>query len=115
MAHSRVTDPFRGGLPPAERTDVYLWLLVLGVMVVDIALTLVGLGVGLIETNPVALFGIETVGYAVLAYLKVPALLLGVVGWVTLSRPMRRLNLVGLAVPWAAASLINLSLIVSAT
>lgn len=98
-------------LPRTERRDVHLWFLVLGAMVADIGLTLVGLGMGLIETNPIALFGIETVGYAVLAYLKVPALLLGVVGWISLSRTARRLNLVGLALPWVAASLVNLFLV----
>lgn len=94
-----------------EPLDVQLWLLVLASMAADIALTLYGLRMGLVETNPIAIFGIETVGYAVLAYLKVPALLLGVVGWIVLPPGARRLNLVGLSLPWAGASLFNLWLI----
>lgn len=81
-------------------------------MVADIVLTLAGFAAGLVETNPVALFGIETFGYAVLAYLKVPAILLGLLGWVVLSRTARRLNLIGLAIPWALAAAVNLCLIV---
>ena len=53
------------------------------------------------------LFGLETLGYAVLAFLKVPALLLGVIGWVYLLKATRRLNLLGLAMPWVAAVLLN--------
>lgn len=97
-----------------ETRDVQLWLLVLATMVADIGLTLYGLRLGLVETNPIAIFGIETVGYAVLAYLKVPALLLGVAGWIVLPTTARRLNLIGLTLPWAAATLVNLWLILGA-
>lgn len=108
-AHS-VADAFRS----MDRLDVNLWLLVLAVMAGDVALTRYGLSVGLIETNPIALFGIDTFGYAVLAYLKIPAFLLGILGWVILPEHLRRLNLVGLALPWAVATAVNLWLIASA-
>jgi len=94
-----------------DPVDVHLWFIVLAVMVADITLTIYGLGLGLIETNPIALFGINTVGYAVLAYLKVPALLLGVVSCMVLSEQARRLTLIGLAMPWAAAVVVNFCLI----
>lgn len=95
-----------------DRRDRHLWLLVFGVMVGDVVLTRYGLDLGLIETNPIALFGIETFGHAVLAYLKVPAILLGIVGWVLLPEHQRRLNLIGLAIPWSLATAVNLWLIV---
>lgn len=109
-SNSRV-EPIVSAFRSTDRLDVQLWLFVLGVMVADVLLTVYGLATGLVEKNPVALFGIETVGYAVLAYLKVPALLLGLAGWVLLSETARRLNLMGLAIPWASASLVNLWLI----
>lgn len=111
MSQMGISDQVVRALRSTDRRDVHLWFVVLTVMVADIALTKYGLGTGLVEKNPIALLGLETGGYAVLAYLKVPALLLGVIGWVVLSEPWRRLNLVGLALPWAAASLLNLWLI----
>lgn len=115
MAPTRRADPIVNAFRSTERRDVHLWLVVLGVMVADVALTMYGLSAGLVERNPIALFGIEAVGYAVLAYLKVPAIVLGLAGWVFLSECARRLNLIGLAIPWAAASVINLWLIVGTT
>jgi hypothetical protein len=92
---------------PVERRDFRLWALVIAAMVADIALTIYGLEQGLLERNPIVLFGLDVVGYAALAFLKVPALVLGFVGWVSLPRTFGRLNLVGLALPWLAAVLIN--------
>lgn len=99
-------------LDQPEELDFLLWTVVLCAMLADISLTLYGLGVGFIETNPIALFGLETVGYAVLSFLKAPALLVGVIGWVVLPTPLYRLNLIGLALPWLVVSLFNLWLIV---
>ena len=87
--------------------DIYLWLVVLIAMSLDIGLTIFGLQIGLIEQNPIALFGIRTFGYAVLAFLKVPAILIGFIGWVVLPPRYRRLNLVGLALPWVEAVIVN--------
>lgn len=92
---------------PVERRDLHLWTLVIVAMVADIGLTLYGLERGLLERNPIVLFGLNTVGYAALAFLKVPALLLGFVGWVSLPRTFGRLNLIGLALPWFIAVGIN--------
>ena len=105
----------RLGLPAPEPVDVYLWMLVLTGMSLDIGLTVYGLEHGLIEQNPIAVFGMAIFGYAVLAFLKVPALLLGLVGWAVLSVEWRRLNLVGLALPWILAILTNSWLLLTAT
>ena len=98
-------------LASTTKRDIEYWLLVLSAMTADIVLTLIGLGAGLIELNPIALFGINTFGYAILAFLKVPALMVGFYGWVMLPPPMRRLNLIGLAVPWCLAVMVNTWLI----
>lgn len=97
----------RRAIDSTEPIDVHLWMLVLVVMMGDIILTLFGLGYGLIERNPIVLFGLETFGQSILAFLKVPALGIGLYGWVTLSPTMRRLNLVGLAIPWSMAVCVN--------
>lgn len=82
-------------------------------MIFDIGLTIYGLESGLIERNPIAVVGMEMFGYAVLAFLKVPAILLGLIGWAILSPSLRRLNLIGLALPWVLAVLTNTWLILS--
>lgn len=99
--------------PPTKQRDIQLWLAVLISMTLDIGLTIHGLRHGFIEQNPIVLFGIETVGYAVLAFLKVPALVIGFLGWITLPETYRQLNLVGLAVPWMSAIIVNSWLLLS--
>lgn len=99
----------------ADRFDFALWTIVLTAMTLDILLTLYGLQQGLIELNPIALFGINTIGYTVLAFLKAPALLIGLIGWVILPKTYRQLNLLGLALPWIAAVITNTWLIISHT
>jgi hypothetical protein len=90
-----------------ERRDVQLWVLVIGSMLADIALTIYGLEQGLLERNPIVLFGLDVVGYAALAFLKAPALLLAFVGWVALPTEFGRLTLVGLSLPWTGAVVVN--------
>lgn len=90
-----------------------LWSLVFVVMSLDVASTVAGLSLGLVEMNPVAVVGLDAVGVAALAVLKAPALAIGLVGWRTLSDPYRQLNLIGLAVPWLAAALTNCCLILA--
>jgi hypothetical protein len=77
-------------------------------MLADIGLTIYGLKQGLLERNPVMLFGLDLFGYAALAFLKAPALLIGLAGWLLLPRHLGRLNLAGLAVPWIGAVGVNL-------
>lgn len=107
-------DALSGGYT-ANRVDIILWTVVFTAMIFDIVITIYGLHQGLIERNPIALLGINTIGYAVLAYLKVPAILIGFIGWVALPQPYRQLNLVGLSLPWVAAIMMNMWLIVSHT
>ena len=94
--------------------DIQLWLLVLISMSGDILLTIIGLEMGFVELNPIIVFGMETFGYVVLAYLKVPAILIGLIAWLSLPIAKRQLILVGLALPWIAASLFNAWIILSA-
>lgn len=100
-------------LDTTQPTDIYLWTIVLVAMTLDICLTVIGLRIGLIEQNPIALFGIRTFGYAVLAFLKVPALIIGFFGWIMLPPLYRQLNLVGLALPWVEAVIVNSWLIIT--
>ncbi|MFD1632649.1 hypothetical protein ACOZ4L_07630 [Haloplanus ruber] len=94
-----------------ERRDVHLWSLVIAAMLADIGLTVYGLQQGLLERNPILLFGLDVFGYAALAFIKVPALVIGVTGWFLLPTPSGRLTLVALAVPWIGAVGVNLWLI----
>lgn len=104
-----------GTLQTATRLDFILWMIVLTAMTVDIFLTLYGLQQGLIERNPIALFGMNTIGYAVLAFLKVPAILIGFLGWLILPKTYRQVNLIGLSLPWIGAISLNLWLIITHT
>lgn len=110
--HPRV-HRLKGHLQRTTPQDVELWLVVLIVMALDIVLTLYGLERGLIEQNVIVVFGIETLGYAMLAFLKVPAIGLGVLGSLTLPETYRQLNLIGLATPWLWAVMVNLWMIVT--
>ena len=94
-----------------EPRDIHLWLLVLLAMSLDIALTIYGLRIGLIERNPIVLFSVDMIGYSMLAFLKVPAIGIGFVGWFVLPKPARRLNLIGLSLPWFMAASVNAWLI----
>lgn len=105
--HLAIREISQNAIESSERLDIQLWILVLIVMMGDIILTLFGLRFGLIELNPIVIFGLDTFGYAILAFLKVPALIIGFYGWVTLPPTMRRLNLLGLAIPWAMAVCVN--------
>lgn len=110
---ARLHGHVRARVPSPQGVDIQLWLLVLTAMTLDIGLTIYGLERGLIERNPIAVFGIDTFGYAVLAFLKVPAIVFGVIGWVFLSPWERRLNLIGLGLPWIMAISLNSWLILT--
>lgn len=85
-----------------------LWTLAVVAMVLDIALTGVGLSMGLREQNPVALAVIDSfglVGAGVL--LKGSAALLGYACWRVLPEGHRGIVPLGLAIPSWAAVVIN--------
>lgn len=72
----------------------------------DVGLTLYGLGVGLVETNPLAAHLIGGAGpVTAMAALKGGALCVGVVAWVAMRADRRGLVPFGLALPWTGATL----------
>lgn len=95
----------------AARTTAYapwLWAAVIVGTVLDAALTVYGIRLGLAEGNPVAADLIADVGVVpALALLKGGALAVGVGGWVVMPDDYRGLVPAGLAVPWVGASAAN--------
>lgn len=92
-----------------------LWALALLSLALDALLTAYGLGLGLVESNPVARRLIGAVGLAgAMLLLKGAALSVGWLAWRFLPRPHRIAAPLGLALPWTAAVGINLVVIVGA-
>jgi hypothetical protein len=99
--------------PVVGSVEPWLWGLVGVSLVLDVALTAYGLGLGLEEANPIAraLFSMIGVIEAMLL-LKGIVLALGIVAWVSLPRRYRAVVPIGIALPWLVASTINASLII---
>ena len=97
-----------------EGWERMLWGLVAVGLVADLLTTYYGLQLGLSESNPVARTAIEQFGFGAMVGLKLFAVAVGL-GCRQLL-PERHVLLVplGLAIPWLAASGINLSLYVMA-
>ena len=97
------------GLSPLEAG---LWLVVTGVLVLDVATTAYGLSAGYVEQNPVVRWALDTVGLVAL-----PAFKLGAVAVALVCRrliPAYAADVpLGLTVPWAVAAGINLAVIAS--
>lgn len=95
----------------ATRTTTHasvLWLVAVATLVVDGALTVYGIRLGLTEVNPVAAGLIADVGVVpALAILKGVAVAVAVVGWVVMPADYCGLVPAGLALPWAFASVVN--------
>jgi len=98
-----------------------LWALAALAMVLDVAITGIGLSLGLAERNPLANAAIDAVGlFGAGVVLKGAALAIGYAGWRLLPRllpesadPLRNLVPVAVAVPsWVAVG-INTSLVLS--
>jgi hypothetical protein len=86
----------------------WLWTAVVVGLVLDAALTVYGIRLGLTESNPVAADLIARVGVVpALALLKGAALAVAVGGWFLLPEPYRGLVPAGLAIPWVGASVVN--------
>lgn len=104
---------WRSALAVLARTRL-LWSLAVTAMVLDIALTGVGLSLGLQERNPVALAIIDSFGLlGAGAILKGGALALGYVCWRLLPSAHRGIVPLGLAIPSWAAVCINTVMILS--
>ena len=87
-----------------------LWVLVGVALVGDLLTTYYGLKIGLTESNPVARAAIEQFGFSAMVVLKLFAVAVGVVCRQLLPKRHGLLVPAGLAVPWSAAVVINLSL-----
>ncbi|WP_238392224.1 DUF5658 family protein [Halorussus amylolyticus] len=92
------------------RVERALWVLVAVGLVGDLLTTYYGLRLGLTESNPVARAAMGQFGFAAMVALKLFAVGVGVACRQLLSERHGPLVPAGLAVPWLAATGINLSL-----
>lgn len=84
-----------------------LWAVALAALVGDLATTIVGLEMGLTESNPVAAGFIEDFGYVGMVALKAAAVAIAVLVGRILPRHFDPIIPTGLAVPWLLAVSIN--------
>jgi hypothetical protein len=85
-----------------------LWAAVIVGLILDAALTVYGIRLGLTESNPVAADLIANIGVVpALALLKGAALAVAVGGWFLLPETYRGLVPAALAVPWLGAAAVN--------
>lgn len=94
-------------LASAATFERELWLVVVCGMLVDIAMTVHGLQIGLVERNPVARHALSVLGVFGLYVLKVVALALGGFCWYVIPNRYGPIVAVGLAIPTFAAICIN--------
>lgn len=105
--------PIVGGALNAAATAAtahasWLWTAAMATLLLDGALTIYGIRLGLTELNPVAADLIADVGIVpALALLKSGAVGVAVVGWFVMPADYRGLVPAGLALPWAFASVVN--------
>lgn len=99
------------GLLPNHPT--ILWLVAIGALGLDTALTVLGLHIGLIELNPLVEYSINHLGLFGLLPVKFLALLVGGLGWAAIPVGVRLLIPVLLAIPWLFSSIINLGLLLA--
>lgn len=92
-----------------SRLEKALWALVLVGLIGDVATTYVGLQLGLVESNPVALWLIQTFGVFGMLLLKVSTLAIGVVCRGFLPSKYTAMIPACIAPPWCLAALINLA------
>lgn len=97
---------------PSSPTALY-WQLVVVALLADISLTIYGRRLGLIELNPLARTAIETYGNGAMVPMKAIVVMIALAAWSSLPKSQRWLVPLSVAIPWTAASLINLGLIVS--
>ena len=100
-------------LSGVSRVERALWVLVAVGLVSDLLTTYYGLRLGLAESNPVARAALNQFGMSAMVALKLFAVGVGVACRQLLPDRHGLLVPAGLAVPWLAASLVNLSLYVT--
>ena len=88
-----------------------LWRLVAVLLVGDVGLTAWGRSLGLVELNPVGVALLTRFGTLGLLVAKLLVALPALVWWVGLPDPYARVVPLLLAVPWAVACTVNLTLV----
>lgn len=108
----RVRSTLRHAMAALSAREPLLWAVAVGALLVDLGLTVYGLGLGLHEQNLLAIRLLERFGIGGLGLLKTAALGVGLA--VRTSLPSRFVFVVPLALslPWLAAALVNLYVIV---
>lgn len=91
----------------ATAVERELWLVAIGLMLVDVTLTVHGLHIGLQELNPAARAAIDATGVLGLYALKAGAVAVGAICWTLLPKDLGFLAPVGLAIPNAIAVSVN--------
>lgn len=93
-------------LADLDAVEVALWIVVVAALVLDVALTHVGLQHGFAEGNPVLGPAMESHGFGALAGAKLGALAVG--GLSRVARPEYGAVIpLGLALPWLGAVVVN--------
>lgn len=105
--------PFDWLVERTTRLERQLWLVALGVLVLDLATTAYGLELGLRESNPVVLALLERLGFWAFVALKGFAVAVGTVGWWVLPTEYQYVAPLCLAGPWAAGGVANALIIAS--
>ena len=90
------------------RHERALWGLVVAVLCTDVLSTYYGLTHGHTEGNPVVRGVLADGGFVAFTTLKLAAVSLAVAVWVVMSRKRRVVVPLGLALPWAGTTLVNL-------
>ena len=97
---------------PVSSYEPWLWLMVVGALVLDVATTTYGLERGLSEANPIAnrLFTYFDPLSAMLV-LKGVVIAVGIVVWYVLPYRYRGFVPLGVALPWTVAGVFNLTVL----
>ena len=101
----------RERLNRGRSVESVLWAVAIAAMLLDVGLTDYGLAMGLSEVNPIGRMALAAFGSVGLLLAKLPVLVLALVGWWVLPEAERWAVPLGLAVPWGAATLLNLSVL----
>lgn len=96
----------------ADRRERLLWAGVALTLLADISLTIAGLAHGATESNPVAAAALASTGVVGLVALKGQAVGIAAIGWHVLPDGYRFVAPASLVVPWAAAALWNVHVLV---
>ncbi|MEF8878481.1 MAG: hypothetical protein V5A60_17325 [Haloarculaceae archaeon] len=104
----------RDRLARGRSVEAVLWAVALVAMLLDVGLTDYGLAMGLSEVNPIGRMALSALGSVGLLVAKLPVLGIALVGWWLLPDAERWAVPLGLALPWGAAVVLNLSVLLGA-